>query len=339
MKKINAPKARQLPSGAWNCQVMVNGIRKSFTGNTKSDVENAAIKWKLGVANSTPASGTLGEAIERYISERENSLSPSTIRRYRQFQQNDFQAIQRRSLGTLTSKDFQKAVDEMKKTHAPKTIANTWGFLASVLKANGIVIPVKLPQDTSDEPPFLQPEEIPLFLDALAGEKNEIPVLLALHGLRRSEITALKWNDIDLKKRVLKVRGAYVQDSDGIWVQKKETKNRTSRRQVPIVIPRLIELLEDAPKNTPHVCTCAPGTIRRVANRACQRAGLPEVSTHGLRHSAVSLWYHLGIPELASMKLGGYRDYQTMRRIYTHFAASDMTSATKELEQFFEGEE
>lgn len=336
MKKVNAPKAHRLPSGSWNCVVMVHGQRRSFTGDSRASVEEAALRWKM---DKTPtAAGTLGEAITRYIAARETSLSPSTIRRYHKFQELNFQELQRRSLASLTREDFQEAINAMARSYAPKTVKNAWGMLSSVLKENGREIAVSLPQLTAEEHPFLEPDQLGPFLDAVKGEKLEIPILLGLLGLRRSEIAALTWNDIDLKKAALSVRSAVVQDSDGQWVQKKETKNTSSRRTVPIMIPRLLELLQAAPKNTAHVVECNPNSIYNACNRICDRLGYPRIGCHGLRHSAVSLWYHLGISELAAMRLGGYADFGTMRRIYTHLASQDMSAATAAIGSFFANE-
>ena len=70
-------------------------------------------------------------------------------------------------------------------------------------------------------------------------------------------------------------------------------------------------------------------------NRICEKNGLPKIGAHGLRHSFVSLCYHKRIPELVTMRLGGYSDYQTMRKIYTHLAATDFKDATDTLSSFF----
>lgn len=333
MKQAKVPKARKLPSGNWNCVVMVKGVSKSFTGSLKADVEDQALKWKLS-QESLPT-GTLGDAITRYIEAREKTLSPSTIRRYWKFKDQNFMALQRRNLASLERKDFQSAVNAMSRSYSPKTVKNAWGLLSSVLKENGRQISVKLPQNTSEEHPFLEPEQITEFVGRIKGEELEIPILLGLHGLRRSEIVALTWNDIDLDKNLIRVRGAMVQDKDGLWVQKKETKNESSRRNVPIMIPRLAELLKDSQKSTPHVVTCNPNSIYNAVNRVCEKCGFPAVGAHGLRHSAVSLWWHLGIDEMTSMKLGGYADFATMRKIYTHLASQDMTKATTAIQTFF----
>lgn len=59
---------------------------------------------------------------------------------------------------------------------------------------------MKIPRSPTNEMAYLEPEEIPLFLSAVEGDSAELE-LLALHGLRRSEILAVIWNDqIDLER-------------------------------------------------------------------------------------------------------------------------------------------
>ena len=77
------------------------------------------------------------------------------------------------------------------------------------------------------------------------------------------------------------------------------------------------------------------GALYANIQRICENAGLPKVGVHGLRHSFVSLCYHLGISELACMKMAGYSDYATMRRIYTHLATEDEKKAENSLIRFF----
>ena len=103
---------------------------------------------------------------------------------------------------------------------------------------------------------------------------------------------------------------------------------------MPILIPRLRELLE-ANKGEGYVCPCHANSIYNAVNRACEKLGYPKIGVHGLRHTFASLCYHQGIPELAAMKLGGWSDYATMRRIYTHLANQDLQSAADNLTGFF----
>jgi len=73
----------------------------------------------------------------------------------------------------------------------------------------------------------------------------------------------------------------------------------------------------------------------KAVNRVCIGAGLPAIGLHGLRHSFASLTVHLGIPEETAMAIGGWSDFQTMRKIYTHISQRDMYTHTQALEAFF----
>ena len=169
----------------------------------------------------------------------------------------------------------------------------------------------------------------------IKGDPIEIPALLALCSLRRSELINLRWTDIDLENGTLKVDGAAVFDEDGKLVRKEETKNASSRRVVPM-IPPLKDALERAVRKGEYIVTWHPNSIMCRINRICERNDLPKVGLHGLRHSFASLAKHLGMPEDAVMEIGGWSDFQTMRKIYTHISEADITRHSQNFTAFFE---
>lgn len=179
------------------------------------------------------------------------------------------------------------------------------------------------------------PEQITVFCKAIAGEPCEIGALLALSSLRRSEILALTWDNVDLAHRVIHVRGAKVFDEHGELVSKKQNKNKTSRRDVPIMMNQLYNALMNVEVKQGTVLTCAPNTLGRQINRVCAENGLPKVGVHGCRHSFASLAAHLHVPEPVAMEIGGWADSKTMRNIYTHVSKLDVSNAQNEIAVFF----
>ena len=105
---------------------------------------------------------------------------------------------------------------------------------------------------------------------------------------------------------------------------------------VPVLIPELAAALDRDRQPSGPVLRFSQATLRRTADRICKNAGLPSVGLHGLRHSFASLAYHLRIPEQITMQIGGWSDYGTMRKIYTHVAARDMDTYQGALRDFFE---
>jgi integrase len=268
---------------------------------------------------------------------REAALSPSTIRGYRIIQENRMKSVMDRTINKTTDKMYQLAVNADTKEYSSKTVKNTWCFVASVLKAvAGREVSCSIPQVITKEHEFLEPEHIPIFLKGIKGDPREIPILLALHGLRASEVMDITWKDIDLKKKIIRVRGSAVLDADNNIVHKETNKNSTSRRDVPILIPQLVEAVERADKSSEFVYDKQTVTIYRTINKVCRENGLPEVGVHGLRHSWTSLCFHLGLPAELTQKFGGWGDLGTMKKIYTHLATRDVHKYTAALEAFFE---
>lgn len=335
MKKVKVPEAEKLPSGSYRCRVMVNGQKKSFTAPTKREAEQAALEYKIGLLaeeNEKPGI-TIRKAIDEYLTLKSGVLSPASVRGHRIKQRCYLQSIMDIPLSKLSVSAIQQAVNIEK--CSPKTIRETWALIRPSLKRYGVSYDVSLPAVQSDEHAFLSAEEIPVFLKEAEGSKYEIAFLLALHSLRVSEILGLRWENVDLKKQSITVRGATLFDENNKLVNKPTNKNRSSRRTIPIMIPRLFQLLSDAERTSEFVVIANPNSIRASANKICRKANLPEVGTHGLRHSFCSLAYKLGISEKVTMQLGGWSDYGTMRKIYTHIAQADISDSVQQIKNFF----
>lgn len=335
MKKVKVPEAEKLPSGSYRCRVMVNGQKKSFTAPTKREAEQAALEYKIGLLaeeNEKPEI-TIRKAIDEYLALKSGVLSPASVRGHRIKQRCYLQGIMDTPLSKLSAAAIQQEINSEK--CSPKTIRETWALIRPALKRYGVFYDVSLPAVQSDEHAFLSAEEIPVFLKEAEGSKYEIAFLLALHSLRVSEILGLRWENVDLEKQSITVRGATLFDENNKLVNKPTNKNRSSRRTIPIMIPRLFQLLSDAERTSEFVVIANPNSIRASANKICRKANLPEVGTHGLRHSFCSLAYKLGISEKVTMQLGGWSDYGTMRKIYTHIAQADISDSVQQIKNFF----
>jgi integrase len=321
---VVVPKPRKLKSGEYVIRIRMNGETRVVRSSSlrKCQQEAALVKAQMLNEQWRP-SETLTALIDDYIAKR-SFLSPATIRGYRTIQHNRFTTTLSRPLSGVF--DWQGIINAEAKTCSPRTLKNAWGLVSSVLAEQGIRPKVRLPSVPRNERPFLQPEEIPVFLRAIEGDPCELDALLALHGLRRSEILALRPEDI--RDGFIHVHAAVVPDEKNIMTRKTTTKTAASTRMVPVLIPRL----SCAPFQHLH-----PDTGRVHINRACAKAGLPEVGFHGLRHTFASLCYSLKLSELETQRLGGWSDPGTMRRIYTHLAEADRSAGVQKLEAFFSG--
>lgn len=339
------PKPKKQRSGMWYIQLRLGGENIMVHETTAKKCTKAAqfIKAEYLAGKRVPVEPkikklpTLSEAIDSYIEKRDAMLSPATIGGYRVIQKNRLKGLMGKSLSDISDSEWMKAFNAEAKIVSAKTLRNTWGLIRAVIVEETEKQPpkVKMPQAVPHDKKFLDPDQVKVFVQAVKGEKVEIPALLALSSLRKSEILALRWENIDLEKRIIKVRGAAVFDEHGKIVQKKENKNSTSNRNVPIMMSELYDALCACPDKDGCIVKGSPNALYEHINRICRENGLPEVGVHGLRHSFASLAYHLGVPERVTMEIGGWSNNQTMHKIYIHIARQDVQKYADEFKDFF----
>lgn len=346
MKKnvdLNIPKIIQLPSGAYSTKVMVDGIRYTITKDTAEEcaAEATAIKYRAKEAKKKEKTKilTLSDAIDTYIDARRGSASPATIYGYERYKANCFRSMMASDVYTTTDEQWQSAIRREAKGRSPKYIANVWGLIrASILECTGRTPRVNLPAKEKKERPYLEPDQVKVFVDAIKGDTVEIAALLALSSLRRSELKALTWDCINFEKKTITVKGAMVYaGKDGGMVHKNQNKTAASNRIVPI-IPPLEVALRSVERTSEYVVPYGGTCLFERINAVCRANGLPLVGVHGLRHSFASLAYHLQIPEKIAMEIGGWSDDGTMRKIYTHLAQKDIANRAKDFSNFFKNE-
>lgn len=356
---MKLPEPKKLPSGTWFIHLRLGGENIPVSSTSKADVINRArmikAEYKAGAREAKrKETRTVRQICEAYIETRRKKLrSPATIRGYDKIVRTRFQTIMDKPAASI--KDWEQVVeDELaakieprkkpkpgepepeKKTVSRKTVKNAWGFLASALRAAKIGVPeIEIDDSAHADRPWLDYEQILAFLDIIKGEPCELGALLALHALRRSELYALRWPDIDLRREVMHIRGSVVHDEHGSLVRKAENKTKDSRRDVPILIPRLTELLKSMEQDNRPIVEGSVNTLYNRIRRVCEKNGFPNPGVHGLRHSFASLAYHVGMGELETMELGGWSDPGTMRKIYRHLAAQDKKAAAQKMAAFY----
>ena len=151
--------AKKQSNGKWRNQLYVgrdeNGKRiyESFTADTKKEANAlaAARARELemhGRKQQKPCEMTVGEAIDKYIEDRDAVLQPKTIREYKGMRRNRFPAIMGIRIKDLTEADVQRAVNAEARRASPKSIRNAYGLLSSALTAvdSDIRFRVNLPQ-------------------------------------------------------------------------------------------------------------------------------------------------------------------------------------------------
>lgn len=333
---IKVPEPKQLPSGKWHIY-----LRPEFVPVTEDTREKCVTKAKairagfIEKQKEAPAI-TWSKAIDQFIQDRSASLSPETIRGYRIIQRNRFPSVMNKSMNIPVN--WQAEINDALSTLADKTVSNSWGLISEIMRVNRMEVPdILMPSaKKSTDRDFLDPQQILTFCDAIRGDTCEIAMLLGLHSLRMSEIKALRMSEnIDLKNNLIHISGAMVRDEKNKSVYKDRNKTTASNRTIPIMIPRLAELLSQCKDTDGFLVPQRPSTINKHIHAAADSAELPNITSHCLRHSFVSLGYHLRLSELEVMEMGGWSDNQVVHRIYLHLARRDRLKAANKMAKFY----
>ena len=338
---VRLPKIKILPSGAAHTKVMINGQTISITKDTEEECAAEYVALKYGAKEAEKRTKmqqvTLSEAIQKYIDDlkQKDKTSPATIKGYESYKKNRLQSMMHANVYETTDQQWQAAVDRDFRKLSDKYAKNVWTLFAGAIELEtGRRPKVELDPPEKEERPFLEPEEVLIFVEAMKGQSAEIAALLELSSLRISEVLDVRGTDIDFKNDRVRVKGAAVYGPDGKLVHKDENKTKASVRYVPL-IPPLKEALQGKKLTDEYLVRMSGGGIYKQINRVCAANGLPRVGNHGLRHSFASLAYHLGIPEKIAMEIGGWEDSKVMHDIYTHLAKKDIAKRSKQFSDFF----
>lgn len=335
------PEPKETPSG-WRIQLRINGQSIPVLADTPKECKRQAALIKAQAqAAGKPVKKcdlTLSQAIDAYIAERSNTLSPSTVRGYRIIQRTRFQSTMPRVLSRISPSEWRGIVNDELGIVSRKTVKNAWAFIKSVLSAQGIdvdnAVKVSQPRKKRDAN-WLEPDEIKKFVAAAADDPLCVPMLLALMSMRISEIDALRWENIDPHADFIHTTGARIRNENNEYVLKAEQKNLESDRNVPLLIPELRAAIIRDWKPEGKVLSVCQTTLRCAVERTCARAGVKRVTVHQLRHSFASLSAHLRIPAEISMEIGGWNNDKIMKEIYTHIARSDIERYKNEMWNFY----
>ena len=327
--KVPPPKHN---SKAWYNRIMVGDERVYISAKTEDEyyAKARAAKANLIEIEKSRPKLSLGTAIDNYIKDNDAVLSPSTVNAYKSYRKTRFKKYMDKDVSEI---NWQRMVNEEAKLVKPKTVHNAWRLVTGALShANVEFTTVNLPQKVKAERQWLDYDQIKTFCGVIKGKPYELGALLALNGLRRSELLHLTADDVDTDNGIIHVRGASVIGLNNKLTDKQTNKNQTSTRDVHIVIPRLNELIRG---KEGRLITTNPTTLYGLINGLCEKHGLPQVGVHGLRHSFASLAYHLNWSEATTMREGGWSNPDTVHRIYTHLANADANADIERMKQFF----
>lgn len=312
--------ARKLPSGSYRVRVYSytdsndKQHYESFTAPTKQEAEMKAAKFSGSRDRRKSVDLTVKEAIEGYITVKTSVLSPSTIRGYRTMQRNSFSSINNQKIRKLTSADLQAFVSGLTETKSAKSVQNIYGLLnASIcFYLPETVFRVTLP--TKEKKPLTSPsdDDVSVLFKTANPTLKKCIALAAFGSLRRGEICALKYGDID--GQTIHVHADMIPDENNKYVYKPFPKTQGSDRYA--VYPQeVIDLLGTGNKDD-FIIMVQPGTITKEFVDLRNKLKI-NIRFHDLRAYFASIGSVLHIPDTYLAEMGGWeKNSPVMKEVY-----------------------
>lgn len=356
-------------NGGWMAQYYVHTAdgrkRKTLYGKTRAEVAK-----RLAKALSQRADGivfddqglTVGEYLDRWLGDVRDTVRKSTHERYEY-------AIRphiKPALGRIKLKDLTPAHarwfyrERLDSGLAPATVHKLHVVLHKALKAavaDGLIprnaaAGLKLPRITREEIDPLTEEQAKRLLETVRGDRLEALYVLALNtGMRQGELLALKWDDVDLGRSVLRVRRTLTHaDKAYVLGEPKTSKSRRTIRLTTSAVTALrahlsrqleeMERLSSLYQPGGLIFATETGSIvnpSNLRNRSfkplMKKATLPPIRFHDLRHTCATLLLSKDVNAKIVSEMLGHSSISVTLDIYSHLLPDMQEKAAEALEE------
>ena len=235
----------------------------------------------------------------------------------------------------LDKREYQTLLNDYALTHERQTTMDFHRHLKSAIldavdegiialnPTRKVVIKGKVPAEKKAK--FLSQHELQSLLKYLSLDEKPnwdwLILLLAKTGFRFSEALALTPSDFNFSQQKIKI--------DKTWNYKcptggfEETKNLFSKRNIPIdskLSAQFAKLTEGLPLHEPIFVDgrVFNSTINNRLQDLCEKAGVPIISLHSLRHTHASLLIYAGVSINSIAKRLGHSSVTTTQETYLH---------------------
>jgi integrase len=333
----------------------ITGKRKQFSETFHGPARAADQRLRDLIDQQAPSRSdgvgvTFGQLLDQWLEECDRmDLSPTTLRTYRsQIERTIRPSLGKVTLTRLTAKNLDSLYGAMKNAgKSPKTIRNhhaiisaalhqavRWGWVRSNVAE--MAKPPRVPQKRVEAP------SLDVVRDVIEAAERRDPrlapllMLAALTGMRRGELCALRWSDIDFDAGMLTVNHSVVVAPKGL-VEKSTKSNRERVVALDAVALALLEqhhsraaqwmrqaggeLSANAFVFSPYVEGTKPFRPDNVTSffiRVRNEVGAPTVRLHDLRHFTATQLIGAGVDVRTVAGRLGHSDPSVTLRVYSH---------------------
>jgi len=364
---------RKRSDGSWEARYSyideASGKRKykSVYANSKTDVKDK-LKDLIDKIENPPdpdeealkkvSDITLGEWLDTWMTEyKKNSIRSTTYTGYH----NAIEGHIRPGLGNMKlqkirPEHIQKLLNDISAGKYTKTPLAPWTVLKAKAVLSGAfeqairnqIVPYNPVRATV--PPKLEQKEIRVltedeqkqFMSAVKGHRLEALYLLALAtGMRRGELLALTWDNVDFDNNTISVKASVSRAMDydlgKSTLVKNDPKTKSGRRQVPILASMIPILKEHKERQNEEIREAGsawvdnnllfpsnvgtftePRRVNTTMDKITDAAGLPHFTFHSLRHTVATRMLEANISPKIVQDILGHADVTLTLNTYSH---------------------
>lgn len=168
---------------------------------------------------------------------------------------------------------------------------------------------------------WITEDEAKRLIDELPPHLSLMAAFSLATGLRQSNVTYLRWDQVDLKRAMA-------------WIHADQSKSRKAIA-VPLNVDALAILEHQKGENPAYVFTYQGKPVDRTSTKAwyaaLKRAGIEDFRWHDLRHTWASWHVQRGTSLQELQELGGWATFEMVLR-YAHLAADHLQTAASRIE-------
>lgn len=350
--------------GRWQAAYTVGGKRKYIYGRTRKEVAKKLRDILTDSDGTYYPDIEIKDYLTRWLGDSvKGSVRARTYERYESVcRVHIIPHVGYKRLTDLKELDVQSLYRErLRSGCSPRTVRYVHVTLQKALKqaVRWRLVPRNVaeaavpPRVQKKEVVVLSPAQARVFLGSVEGHRLEAMFVLAVTtGMRQGEMTGLRWEDVDLEDGTLYVLRTLSKTRDGIvFNQPKTAKGRRSVALTHLAIRALKEhgVRQQAEKGSwkedhglvfPNI-DGQPRSQRepmiKALKKALERAGLPVVRFHDLRHTAATLMLSKGVhPKIVSEMLG-HGDVAFTLSVYSHVVKGMQKGAAQTIDEALGG--
>jgi len=337
--------------GRYAAEIKLDGKTRTFYGRTKKEayekMQQALYEQKQGTLITGPQQ-TVKQYFEYWLENVHKPLiRPITYVNHQGIVKNHILP----TLGHLKLRNLKPEhiealyANKLKDGYEPSTIHNFHEILSDALGhavrrgllARNVCEVVSSPRVAKREDTVLTKMQAQKLMEVAKGHRFEVLILVAVTtGMRKGELTALKWQDVDFTTMCLHVRHTAYRLPKCGFVEN-EPKTDSGRRT--IFLPRIVldalkqhkarqdEVKQQAGIKWKNLNLVFPNTVGNYQNapylnelfsRLLKEAELPPMRFHDLRHSAATILLSQGVPPNVVKEILGHSDIRMTLGIYGH---------------------